>query len=96
MELSDFHRIDLLLIFSDGACIIKCTCACFFFIQRVGTQHGKVLGGGSSVGYMVYVRGHPDDFNSWEKQGCTDWGWRDVEPYYLKLEDYFLKGGDFI
>lgn len=70
-------------------------CLCVICSQRVGTQHGKILGGGSSVGYMVYVRGHPEDFNSWEKEGCTGWGWQGVEKYFLKLEDYFLQEGKF-
>ena len=34
------------------------------FVQRAYTQHGKVLGGGSSVNHMMYARGHKDDYNS--------------------------------
>jgi choline dehydrogenase len=26
---------------------------------------GKILGGSSRLNYMVYVQGHPDDYESW-------------------------------
>lgn len=26
---------------------------------------GKILGGSSRLNYMVYVNGHPNDYNSW-------------------------------
>ncbi|XP_067947042.1 alcohol dehydrogenase [acceptor]-like [Watersipora subatra] len=60
--------------------------------QKSYTQHGKVLGGSSSVNWMMYLRGHKDDYNSWEKLGCTGWGWDDVLPYYKKMENYFMPG----
>ena len=32
---------------------------------------GKVLGGGSSINAMAYVRGHPDDYDSWARKPRT-------------------------
>lgn len=61
----------------------------------MGTQHGKVLGGGSAVGYMVYVRGHREDFDSWQDLGCAGWGWASVEKYFKRLENYFIDEGEF-
>jgi choline dehydrogenase len=49
---------------------------------------GKVLGGSSSINAMVYVRGHRGDFDDWAAHGNAGWGWRDVEPYFRKLEDH--------
>jgi choline dehydrogenase len=48
---------------------------------------GKVLGGSSSINAMVFVRGQPSDFDEWAALGNTGWGWRDVLPWFRKLED---------
>jgi choline dehydrogenase-like flavoprotein len=48
---------------------------------------GKALGGSSSMNAMLYVRGRPLDYDSWEAQGAPGWGYRDVLPYFKKSED---------
>jgi choline dehydrogenase len=48
---------------------------------------GKVLGGSSTINAMVFVRGHPADFDEWRDGGNPGWGWDDVLPYFRKLED---------
>ena len=48
---------------------------------------GKALGGSSSMNAMLYVRGRPLDYDSWEAQGAPGWGYRDVLPYFLRSED---------
>jgi choline dehydrogenase-like flavoprotein len=48
---------------------------------------GKALGGSSSMNAMLYVRGRPLDYDTWEAQGAPGWGYRDVLPYFLKSED---------
>jgi len=60
-------------------------------LQRSYTQHGKVLGGGSSVNWMIYARGHKDDYDSWEQKGCEGWGWGNVKEYFKKMENYFMR-----
>jgi choline dehydrogenase len=47
---------------------------------------GKVLGGCSSVNAMIYMRGHPLDYDGWAAQGCTGWGYRDILPYFQRAE----------
>jgi choline dehydrogenase-like flavoprotein len=54
--------------------------------RRVPVPRGKMLGGSSSLNYMVYVRGHPADFDAWEQQGATNWSYADVLPYFRKSE----------
>jgi choline dehydrogenase len=46
----------------------------------------RVLGGGSSVNAMVYVRGQRADYDSWEASGATGWGYADVMKYFRKCE----------
>ncbi|MCW2970303.1 MAG: choline dehydrogenase [Solirubrobacterales bacterium] len=48
---------------------------------------GKALGGSSSMNAMLYVRGRPLDYDTWEAQGAAGWGYRDVLPYFKKSED---------
>src|ERR1700722_5117074 len=54
---------------------------------------GKVLGGGSSVNMMLWVRGHRSDYDGWRDQGCPGWGFDDVLPYFKRAET-FAEGGD--
>ena len=36
---------------------------------------------------MAYVRGSRHDFDQWATEGCTGWSYKDVLPYFLKMED---------
>jgi choline dehydrogenase len=51
---------------------------------------GRTIGGSSSVNGMVYVRGAPADYDAWESAGCPGWGWRDIGPCFVALEDHEL------
>lgn len=51
---------------------------------------GKGLGGSTAVNGMIYVRGHPDDYDTWERAGCTGWGWREIERCFRQIEDHEL------
>jgi choline dehydrogenase len=52
----------------------------------------RLLGGGSSVNGMIFVRGHYRDYDLWREMGCIGWGYEDVLPYFRKSEDF--AGGD--
>ena len=48
---------------------------------------GKVLGGGSSVNGMIYMRGQHTDYDDWaEEHGCTGWSYEDVLPVFRRQE----------
>lgn len=47
---------------------------------------GKMLGGSSSLNGMVYNRGQSSDYDSWAAMGCPGWGYKDVLPFFRKLE----------
>jgi choline dehydrogenase len=59
--------------------------------RRLHCPRGKVLGGSSSINGMVYVRGHPCDFDEWEAHGARGWGYPHCLPYFRKMETW--KGG---
>jgi 5-(hydroxymethyl)furfural/furfural oxidase len=52
----------------------------------VRISQARILGGGSSVMGMVALRGTPDDYDGWAERGAAGWGWRDVLPYFKRLE----------
>lgn len=61
--------------------------------RRLHTPRGKVLGGSSSINGLVYIRGNPLDFDRWEEEGATGWGYRHVLPYFRRAETR-EEGGD--
>ena len=66
--------------------------------RRLWWPRGKGLGGSSAINGMVYIRGHPLDYDEWRQRGLTGWGWDDVLPYFKRLERHHspgdLHGGD--
>jgi choline dehydrogenase len=49
---------------------------------------GRTLGGSSSINGMIYIRGNRADYDNWrDTYGCTDWGYVDLLPYFLRAED---------
>ena len=35
---------------------------------------------------MIYVRGHPADYDGWKSLGCEGWGWDEMRPCFAALE----------
>ncbi|HEY9659731.1 MAG TPA: GMC family oxidoreductase N-terminal domain-containing protein [Allocoleopsis sp.] len=56
--------------------------------RRINLIQGKVLGGGSSVHAMMYVRGNKRNFDLWNALGNEGWSYADVLPYFKKSEAY--------
>ncbi|MGQ7937613.1 GMC family oxidoreductase [Paraburkholderia sp. D1E] len=54
--------------------------------RQIYWPRGRTLGGTSSVNGMVYMRGHPLDFDHWASLGNEGWSWRDVLPFFIKSE----------
>ena len=50
---------------------------------------GGMLGGGSSINFMMYTRAQGADFDSWNTEG---WAAKDMIPLCNKLETYHPKG----
>lgn len=47
---------------------------------------GRALGGTSVINFLIYQRGHREDFNEWARMGNTGWSYDDVLPYFMKSE----------
>jgi choline dehydrogenase len=54
--------------------------------RSLHTPRGKVLGGSSSINGLVYIRGNPQDFERWQREGAAGWGYADVLPYFRRAE----------
>lgn len=48
---------------------------------------GKTLGGSSAINAMVWVRGHPGDYDEWARV-APGWSWDDVAPVFSRIEDW--------
>lgn len=46
----------------------------------------RVLGGGSAINGQLFNRGAPADYDEWAARGAAGWAWRDVLPYFRKVE----------
>ena len=55
--------------------------------RRMRTPRGKMLGGSSGINYMVWVHGHPQDFDHWAELGAEGWSYDEVLPAFKRMED---------
>ena len=66
------------------------------FHRKIDTPRGKLLGGSSSINAMVYMRGHPLDYDRWANQeNAPGWSFKDCLPYFKKLESYQYEAGKY-
>ncbi len=62
---------------------------------RVSHQpRGKMLGGSSSINYMIYCRGDPRNYDQWAREeGCGEqWSYAQVLPLFIKSERLVTSG----
>ncbi|WP_179403954.1 GMC family oxidoreductase [Burkholderia guangdongensis] len=56
--------------------------------RAVPIAMGRVLGGGTSINAMLWVRGLAQDYDDWARQGGDGWGFSDVLPVFREIEDW--------
>ncbi|WP_419909478.1 GMC family oxidoreductase [Hoeflea sp.] len=66
--------------------------------RSLNWPRGKTLGGSSSINGLLYVRGQPQDYDTWRQQGNVGWSWQDVLPLFKRAESWedgesALRGG---
>ena len=61
--------------------------------RRLSWPRGRVLGGSGSINGLVFLRGAPSDFDGWEAAGAKGWGYKDVLPYFKRME-HNVRGAD--
>lgn len=56
--------------------------------RKPEVPQGRVIGGGSSVNAMVYIRGQAGDYAPWvEATGDEGWGWPELLKRFIAMED---------
>ncbi len=55
--------------------------------RQIDLPRGKVIGGSSSINSMVYMRGHPKDYDRWsEQKSLEEWSYAQCLPYFKRCE----------
>lgn len=49
---------------------------------------GRGLGGSTAINDMLWVRGHPRDYDGWAAAGCPGWDHASVVPYFRRAESF--------
>ncbi|HET6733645.1 GMC family oxidoreductase [Mycobacterium sp.] len=67
--------------------------------RKLPQSHGRVLGGGSVINGMAFVRGNRQNYDDWAADGAKGWGFSEVLPSFRRLESFEdgpsdLRGGD--
>jgi choline dehydrogenase len=62
--------------------------------RRIPAPRGKLLGGSSAINGMAFVRGQAQDYDTWAQMGNRGWSYREVLPYFKRIERYEGGGDD--
>ena len=54
--------------------------------QPILVARGKVTGGTSAINHQIFLRGLPEDFDSWAEAGNDEWSYIKTLPYFRCLE----------
>ena len=55
--------------------------------EPMPVPRGRVMGGSSAINGQTFIRGAPEDFDTWASWGNEGWSYIDCLPYFRKLEN---------
>ena len=61
--------------------------------RKLPVPRGRMLGGSSAINGNAFVRGQAQDFDTWAQMGNRGWSYKDVLPFFKRMESY-QGGGD--
>ena len=61
--------------------------------RTIGHNRGKLLGGTSALNVLVWNRATVKDYDAWKELGNPGWGWNNVYPAMLKIENFQRQNG---
>lgn len=53
---------------------------------RIAVPRGRVMGGSGAINGTIFLRGAPEDFESWAAMVGPEWAWDQVAPAYRAIE----------
>jgi len=56
--------------------------------RRLYHPRGRTLGGTSSLNAMIYIRGHPYDYDRWADRGNDGWSYEEMLEQFKRSENY--------
>lgn len=62
--------------------------------RKLPVPRGRMLGGSSAINGLAFVRGQAQDFDTWAQMGNRGWSYKDVLPYFKRMERYEGGGDD--
>jgi len=54
--------------------------------KKCNVPRGRVMGGSSTLNYMIATRGHPADYDHWAEMGNEGWAYKDILKYFKRME----------
>ncbi|GAB7036669.1 MULTISPECIES: GMC family oxidoreductase [Catenuloplanes] len=58
--------------------------------REIPISGGRLLGGGGSINYQSWFRGHRLDYDTWSAHGMKGWSFDEVLPAFKRSEDHEL------
>lgn len=60
--------------------------------RSIRWPRGRMLGGSSAINGLIFIRGQHADFDDWAALGAIGWSFREVLPYFRRVESW--RGGE--